>query len=75
VVDKMMKSLNFVEEKYWNYDICHIISNLRVTISYATYIHHADLDIEILARKESWIEVQEVQQGQHVFITCKASCQ
>jgi hypothetical protein len=57
VVEKIMKYFDFMEGKVWHDDPNHVIFNLRIVISYATYIHHAALEIERLENKYIWLEV------------------
>jgi len=66
-----MKSFNFIEGKACNYDPYHVVSNLRVSISYTPYIHHANIEIERLENKESLPKVQEILQAQHVLLSVK----
>jgi hypothetical protein len=49
-----------MEGKIWKYDPCHIISNQRVAINFSPCVDHADLEIERLANKGSWAEIQEI---------------
>jgi hypothetical protein len=46
VVEKIMKYFNLMDGKVWNYDPYHVISNLRLSINFAPYLHHADPEME-----------------------------
>jgi hypothetical protein len=41
IVVKMMKYFHFEEDMFWQYDPCHLISNMRIAAIYVPYIHHA----------------------------------
>jgi len=44
IVEKMMKYFHFEEDTFWQYDPCHLISNMRIAASYVPYIHHAYIE-------------------------------
>lgn len=51
IVEKMMKDFHFEEDKFWQYDPCRLISNMRIVVGYVPYIHHKDAGTKGLANR------------------------
>lgn len=50
----MIKEFGFEKGEKWKYDPHHIISNKRLEISFASYIHESRLEIEKMENQETW---------------------
>jgi hypothetical protein len=56
----MISSLNLKKRNIWKYDPYHLVSKQCKTLNSTPYIHHSNHEIERIANKDTWEEVQSL---------------
>jgi hypothetical protein len=64
-----MKAFQFEENVFWKYDPYQMIFDMNITVCLVAYNHHLDAKKEKMVNKESWVEVQQILQDQHLTST------